>query len=72
MLLIGPVRHVVSCITVYNLNALCMAINEWFFDKICVKHLFIQQSMKVSFTPGLFYGRIISFRAPHHKVTVVF
>lgn len=27
--------------------------------------------MKVSFTPGSFYGRIISFWAPHHDVTMV-
>jgi len=30
--------------------------------------------MQVSFTPGLFYGRIISIQgqAPHHDVNVVF
>jgi len=28
-------------------------------------------AMPVSFTPGSFYGRIISFRTPHHDVTVV-
>jgi len=28
--------------------------------------------MQVSFTPGSFYGRIITFLAPHRDVTVVF